>query len=305
MQGHAARLGRRGEAHRANHRREPVVDFGFARQLQELGYAADRTLVVGQLAGSQNQDGWFSTQDVNAMFEGFRVPAPKNTAATLGSLANKDLILRRAKQPSWSLTPKGRKTVSELMGDLDAAKLELQLAALPGAEFGHAHQTVLPPSLAPPKWASGIRKLLDRDPFETNVLCMTRFPRDDYANDPIQGVIDVAREVLEGHGLRLHLASDAIVEDTLFANVAAYMWACRYGLALMEDRVGEGLNKNVVIEIGAMVMAGRQTGLLKDTTAEEIPSDLVGHIYMPVDFGDLDTVRRATHGWAAQDLGLS
>src|SRR5438874_1801095 len=83
---------------------------------------------------------------------------------------------------------------------------------------------------------------------------------------------------LATHGLRLHLASDAIVEDTLFANVAAYMWACRYGFALLEDRVEEGVNYNVVIEVGAMFMAGRQTALLKDTTVPTLPTDLVGHI---------------------------
>jgi hypothetical protein len=68
-----------------------------------------------------------------------------------------------------------------------------------------------------------------------------------------------------------------IVEDTVFANVAAYMWACQYGLALFENRVNEGLNHNVVIEVGAMVMAGRRTALLKDTTAPNLPTDFVGH----------------------------
>lgn len=260
-------------------------------------------LVVGQIAGMRNQDGWFSSGDVSAVFEAFRIPAPPNLPATLGNLGKKHLLVRRTKQPNWSLTPKGRKTVIELLGDVDAAKLEPQMAELPGAEFGHAHQTVLPPGLAPPKWTSGINELLDRYPFETNVLCMTRFPRD-RPDDPIPRVIEVARGALEAHGLRLHLASDAIVEDTLFANVAAYMWACRYGFALFEDRVGEGLNKNVVIEVGAMAMAGRQTALLRDTTAPDFPSDLVGHIYKPIDFDKDDEVAAVAHKWAADDLGL-
>jgi hypothetical protein len=46
------------------------------------------------------------------------------------------------------------------------------------------------------------------------------------------------------------------------------------GIALFEDRVGEGLNYNVVIEVGAMLIAGRQTALLRDTTAPKMPSDL-------------------------------
>jgi hypothetical protein len=260
--------------------------------------------VLGELAGLRNTDRWFSTADVDQMFEAFRIPVPSNTSASLGRLVTKELVVRRTKPPPWSLTPTGRKTVLDLLGEIDPAKLEAQLLDLPGAELADTHQTILPPSLAPPKWSSGIKELLDRYPFETNVLCMTRFPRETHPDDPISGVIATVRDALDEHGLRLHLASDAIVEDTLFANVAAYMWACRYGFALFEDRVDEGVNYNVVIEVGAMVMAGRQTALLKDTTVPALPTDLVGHIYKPVDFEDLESVARAAHSWAADDLGL-
>jgi hypothetical protein len=260
--------------------------------------------VLGELAGLRNTDRWFSTADVEQMFEAFRIPIPSNTSANLGRLVTKELVVRRMKPPPWSLTPKGRKTVLGLLGQIDPAKLETQLAELPGAELADTRQTVLPPGLAPPKWSKGIDELLDRYPFETNVLCMTRFLREDRDGDPIGAVIDTVKETLNEHGLRLHLASDAIVEDTLFANVAAYMWACRYGFALLEDRVEEGMNYNVVIEVGAMVMAGRQTALLKDTTVPALPTDLVGHIYKPVDFGDLDAVARAARSWTVDDLGL-
>jgi hypothetical protein len=54
-----------------------------------------------------------------------------------------------------------------------------------------------------------------------------------------------------------------------------------------------------------MIMAGRQTALLRDgKTIEKMPTDLVGHIYKDADFGDLDTVKAAVHRWAADDLGL-
>lgn len=241
---------------------------------------------------------------MSALFDAFRVPAPKNLSATLGNLSASGFVYRRSKQPPWSVTPKGRKAAVDLLGDLEPAKLEGQLAGLPGAELADTRHSVLPAELAPPRWAAGISELLTRSPFETNVLCMTRFPRKGKPEDPIQGVIDTVRAALASHGLHLHLASDAIVEDTLFANVAAYMWACQYGFALFENRVGLGLNYNLVIELGAMVMAGRQCALLKDATAPDMPTDLVGHIYKPVDFGDLETVDAAAHQWAADDLGL-
>jgi hypothetical protein len=191
-----------------------------------------------------------------------------------------------------------------LLGDLDPAKLESLLADAPGAELAEVHQPVLPPELAPPRWTGGIKELLDRSPFESNVFCMTRFSKAGNLDDPIDGVISTVKAALDSHGLTLYLASDAIVEDTLFANVAAYMWGCQYGFALFEDRVGLGLNYNLVIEVGAMIMAGRACALLKDTSAPDMPTDLVGHIYKSVDFEDLATVNAATHQWAADDIGL-
>jgi hypothetical protein len=246
------------------------------------------------------------TKDVEALFEALHLTPPA-VGPTLNNLTkrDKDLVTKRTTPPPWSLTPKGRKTAHELLGEVDATKLEAQLAEIPGAELGDARHTVLPPTFAPPKWASGIATLLEKYPFETNVLCMTRFARKGKAEDPIAGVIDAVSGALEAHGLKLHLASDAIVEDTLWANVAAYMWACQYGFALFENRVGEGLNYNLSIEVGAMLMAGRQTALLRDEpTAPKMPSDLVGHIYKSIDFDDLRAVGDAAHLWAADDLGL-
>jgi hypothetical protein len=42
-----------------------------------------------------------------------------------------------------------------------------------------------------------------------------------------------------------------------------------------------------------MVMAGRQTALLKDTTVPALPTDIVGHIYKPIEIEDsmLSSVR--------------
>jgi len=67
--------------------------------------------------------------------------------------------------------------------------------------------------------------------FEGNVFCMTRFPGadpQDVRPDPIRGLIEALRDVVRGHALTLQLASDRQVDDELFGNVGAHMWACRY-----------------------------------------------------------------------------
>ena len=66
----------------------------------------------------------------------------------------------------------------------------------------------------------------------------------------------MAREVMKAHGLHLHLASDRAADDELFGNVAAHMWACKYGIALFETRFGSEFNDNLQIEVGAMLMTG-------------------------------------------------
>jgi hypothetical protein len=164
---------------------------------------------------------------------------------------------------------------------------------------------VISPALAPPRWEPAVGRLLDEYPFETNVFCMTRLPTADAGNsDPLPAVIDVARRTLRGAGLTLHLASDRNADDELFGNIAGHMWACQYGIALCEDRVGRGLNQNMLIEVGSMLMTGRRCALLKDRTSPPMPTDFVGHIYKPVDFDDVDAVGVALREWVTSDLSL-
>jgi hypothetical protein len=111
---------------------------------------------------------------------------------------------------------------------------------------------VLDPAFAPPRWSAGIKRLLERYPFDTNVFCMTRHPendaevvetdpvRDVVETDPIRDVVEVLRKVLDGHGLMLHLASDRQIDDDVFGNVGAHIWACRYGIGLLESRTNRG-----------------------------------------------------------------
>ena len=134
---------------------------------------------------------------------------------------------------------------------------------------------------------------------------MTRFPEASSEDrDPLGIALGRAREICAAHGLTCHLASDRAIHDDLWSNVAAHMWACRFCIAFFEDRVGRGMNFNLSIEVGSMLITGRRCALLKDTTIASMPTDLVGRIYKPVDLGALDTVEDAIHTWIRNDLTL-
>ena len=94
------------------------------------------------------------------------------------------------------------------------------------------------------------------------------------------------------------------MDDDLWTNVAAHMWASRYGIAFFEDRVDRGMNYNLTTEVGSMLMTGRRCALLKDASIERLPTDLVGRIRKDIDLDDLSTVSEALHRWIRHDLSL-
>lgn len=277
----------------------------FALRLQLLPNAREKVLSVASLVGARNGNGRFTPGEVAATFDDMAIPAPGNISSVLARLRDEALALQGPGRGQWRLTPKGRQAISGVMASLDPTALEVGAAAFAGAEFAHVAQTVIPHWAAPPKWQMGINRLLERFPFETNVFCMTRFASEGGEPDPVTSAITVVRDVLDRYGLTVHLASDRLIEDDLLGNVGAYMWACNYGLGILENRIDRGLNQNAVIELGGMIVTGRRCALLKDRTAPALPTDLAGQVYKSVDLDDLATVEDQTDKWASEDLGLS
>jgi hypothetical protein len=279
-----------------------------ALRVQRLPRRVDQVLAVGYLVGVRSGNDWFSPGDVSSFFETLRLPRPGNVSQALANLREAGLVVRRTSGGSWTLTPEGRVRVADLLGEIDEAAINAEVAASGSAQLDEVHHPLIPPELAPVRFAPPIRRLIERFPFERNVFCMTRFPRsepEDMLPDPVQVVIRCARSVLAGHGLVLHLASDRNADDDLFGNIAAHMWACKFGLGLFETRYSADFNDNMQIELGAMLMTGRRCALLKDTDTPTMPTDFVGHIYKPVDFRDVDAVGVVLDAWVTNDLGLS
>lgn len=276
----------------------------FALTVQRLGRASEKVLVLADLVGSRADGHRFTATEIRQAFMDLHVPPPGNIPRTLSDLKRGKFTLPHG-NGVWSLTPIGRERAREIAGNasVDMADDPQSLQA-PGAEFAHVQHTVIPAWAAPPRWRVGIDRLLDEHPFETNVFCMTRFPSEGPIADPVAKALDVVRSVLRSYGLTGHLATDKIVEDDLLGNVGAYMWACQYGIGIIEDRVGRGLNYNAVIELGGMIITGRRCALLKDKDTPPLPTDLSGQIYRSVNLDDLSTVESEVDAWVSRDLGV-
>jgi hypothetical protein len=280
---------------------------GFALKVQLLPRQLQQVLVIAGVLAARQGNRRFTTAHVSKLFFDLRLPSPVNVSDVLGVLRKRDLVLRDPGNGTWTLTPLGEAEVLKLLKELDYEQVGAELVGSPGAQLALVTHPLIGPEFAPPKWSAGIARLLERFPFDNNIFCMTRFPSEDpqhKASDLISDVVAEIKATAMQHGMAVHLASDRQLEDDLLANVAAYLWACKYGIGLVENRVDRGLNYNAVIEVGAMLVTGRRCAILRDTTAPDLPTDLSGQIYKSVNFSDLPTVRDATHRWLAEDLGL-
>jgi len=267
----------------------------------------DQVLTLARFAEGRSDTGRFGPSAVDDLFDDFALPRPTKVSNILLRLEEAGYVSRqRQARGSWRLTPAGRERSIQLVGDLDLAALVAEAAIEHPGSFGHTAHPLIPPSFAPPEILAPLRAFLEDHPFDSNVFGMTRFPdeQDETDPDPIAGALDVTRAVCKAHGLEFHLASDRMIADDLWANVTAHIWACRYGIAFFENRRGRGINYNLTTEVGGMLLAGRRLALLKDTSIERLPIDLVGKIYKSVDLDDLTATADAIHVWLRDDLRL-
>jgi hypothetical protein len=270
-------------------------------QLMEFG---DQALLLARLLQSRDTEQQFSVKALAALFLEIGLPPPAKLSNIVDALRQRRFATRGAANGTWKLAPLGRQRSFELMSDLDLAALAAE-SSMSSSVLAHVTHTVVPPALAPPALIPGLRRFIEYHPFERNVFGMTRFPDPlDPENDPVKPALEIARTVCNLHGLEFHLASDRMIHDDLWANVAAHMWGCQYGIAFFENRRDRGLNYNLSIEVGSMLMTGRRCALLKDTSVPKLPTDLVGQIHKSVDLTVPQGISNALHEWLRDDLTL-
>ncbi|MBS1895558.1 MAG: hypothetical protein JST59_30020 [Actinobacteria bacterium] len=265
----------------------------------------EQVLVLARMVEERTESGVFPPSAVETLFDEIGLPRPTKISNVFGALQHTGRLTRMKNvRGAWKMTPVGRAAAQDLVTDMDLAALFAETARPKATLLGATAHPVIPPSLAPPGLIGPLQEFLAEFPFERNVFGMTRFPgaSEDGNFDPIAPALERAANVCEKHGLVFHLASDRNIVDDLWANVAAHMWGCRFGIAFFEARSKRGLNYNLNIEVGSCLVLGRRLALLKDRSLEAMPTDLVGHIYLSVDLDEPESVAAVLDDWVVGSL---
>jgi hypothetical protein len=136
------------------------------------------------------------------------------------------------------------------------------------------------------------------------VFIMTRFATGNRLLEPLDREI---RGVLRGHGLNPVRADDRMYlrDRNLWNNVCVYMLCCKYGIAILEDRIKDEFNPNVAIEYGFMRGLNKPTLLLTDVGFRNLRADIIGTLREEFDITDIEgSIRRPIETWLVE-LGLA
>jgi hypothetical protein len=266
--------------------------------------ASSQTLALLEIASDRAAERRATPASVDELFEALALPRPDRIGNRLAALERRGFASRaRGRGAVWRVTPAGRQELRTMFNDIELAALAAETDEPNAPLFAHSRHSLLSATFAPPDLLGPIGEFIQNHPFDLNVFAMTRFPTEE-VSDPVASALDAASEVCGSHGHELLLASDRSIVDDLWANVAAHMWASRYGIAFFENRARRGININLSIEVGSMMMTGRRVALLKDSSVKKLPTDLVGKIYRALDITRPASVRRQLHAWFSKDLGL-
>ena len=157
----------------------------------------------------------------------------------------------------------------------------------------------------------GVDNLLAKSKFERNVFIMTPFRNDArYA-----AAINAIKGELKKRDLNGWTADQHTVEEDLWGNVKCFMYASKYGVAIItgDEQIsgdatifrGDVHNPNVLIEVGFMLGQGKNVLLLKDKRVQ-LPVDWIGKLYHEINFTNpAADVRLAVNTWVKSALAAT
>ncbi len=128
---------------------------------------------------------------------------------------------------------------------------------------------------------------VDHPDYNKNVFIMTRFKP---GNKLLNELDFEIRQVLKEHNLNPLRADDKMYmsDRNLWNNVCVYMNCCKYGIAILEDRIVDEFNPNVAIEYGYMRALNKPVLLLVDSGFRNLRADIIGTLREQFDITDIN-----------------
>lgn len=138
--------------------------------------------------------------------------------------------------------------------------------------------------LAPARLQPAVRSLLaDFPDYRKN--CFLIMP---FRETPLhKEVHQVLKLTLNELGFNLLRADDHVYAEDLLGNIEAYMYGCRFAIAIHERILSDTANPNVALEVGYMLGLRKEVCLVKERTVVALPSDLSGRLYVEFDSQNL------------------
>jgi hypothetical protein len=127
----------------------------------------------------------------------------------------------------------------------------------------------------------------DHPDYARNVFVMTRFVP---GNRLLATLDEELRRALARQRLNALRADDRMypTDRQLWDNVCVYMLGCKYGIAVLEDRVKDEFNPNVALEYGFMRALDKPVLLLTDTGFRNLRADVLGTLRAEFDIAAPD-----------------
>lgn len=145
--------------------------------------------------------------------------------------------------------------------------------------------------------------LKDNPDYNKNIFIMTRFVP---GNRLLERLDNELTKVLKSHDLNPVRADNKMYmrDRNLWNNVCVYMLCCKFGIAILEDRIADEFNPNVALEYGFMRALNKQTLLLSDSGFRNLRADIIGTLRENFDITDIEnTIGAPIERWIKELKG--
>ena len=138
----------------------------------------------------------------------------------------------------------------------------------------------LPLDQAPSRLKSAVLSLLADNPdYLANCFIIMPFHSTAFHSE----IVSCLRMTLRGLGFNPLRADGKAYSEDVMVNIEAYLYGCRFAVAVHDRFLSDDHNANVALEVGYCMGMKKPLCLLKEKSVKALPSDLQGRIYVSFD----------------------